>query len=256
MHLKWNLPKSSLDDSFRNYENYSSLTELSVLAMLDTNFMVEIEMEDFNKYRTVEDLVHLVTRSETINSGMSLFKFCNVGITGLAAAVPQRVINNYEYDLYFSKEDIKEIVDKIGVKERRFADINTCSSDLCFAAAEKLIKDMNINREEIDLLVFISQTPDYRMPATSVLLQERLGLPTSTIAFDINLGCSAFLFGLTVVYSMITAGIARKALLLDGETRSKVYSQKDRKTGFLFGDAGVAALIEPDVKIWLRLVLT
>lgn len=179
---------------------------------------------------------------------MSLFKFCNVGITGLAAAVPQRVINNYEYDLYFSKEDIKEIVDKIGVKERRFADINTCSSDLCYAAAEKLIKDMNINREEIDLLVFISQTPDYRMPATSVLLQERLGLPTSTIAFDINLGCSAFLFGLTVVYSMITAGIARKALLLDGETRSKVYSQKDRKTGFLFGDAGVAALIEPHSK--------
>lgn len=175
---------------------------------------------------------------------MGLSSFNNVGISGIAAAVPRHVINNYEYDLYFNKEDIKEVVEKIGVKERRFADENTCSSDLCFAAAEKLIAGMKVNRDEIDLLIFISQTPDYRMPATSVLLQERLKLPTSTIAFDINLGCSAFLYGLTIAYSMITAGVAKKAMILDGETRSKAYSLKDRKTGFLFGDGGVAALIE------------
>ena len=162
----------------------------------------------------------------------------------MAAAVPKHVINNYEHDLYFKKEDIKEIIEKIGVQERRFADEKTCSSDLCFAAAEKLIVEMNINREEIDLLIFISQTPDYRMPATSILLQERLKLSVSTIAFDINLGCSAFLYGLTIAFSMISSGGIRKALVLDGETRSKVYSQKDRKTGFLFGDAGAAALIE------------
>lgn len=179
---------------------------------------------------------------------MGLLSFNNVGITGMAAAVPKQVINNYEHDLYFKKEDIKEVVDKIGVKERRIADENTCSSDLCFAAAEKLITGMNINREEIDLLIFISQTPDYRMPATSIILQERLKLPGSTIAFDINLGCSAFLYGLTLAYSMITAGVVKKALILDGETRSKVYSPKDRKTGFLFGDAGVAALAEGDEK--------
>jgi 3-oxoacyl-[acyl-carrier-protein] synthase-3 len=175
---------------------------------------------------------------------MGLLSFENVGISGMAGAVPKHVIVNSEHDLYFKKEDIAEIIEKIGVKQRRFADENTCSSDLCFAAAEKLLTDMKVNREEIDLLIFISQTPDYRMPATSVLLQQRLGLPTSTITFDISLGCSAFLYGLTVVYSMITSGNVRKALLLDGETRSKVYSQKDRKTGFLFGDAGVAALIE------------
>jgi 3-oxoacyl-[acyl-carrier-protein] synthase-3 len=175
---------------------------------------------------------------------MGLLSFKNVGISGMAAAVPIQVINNYKHDLYFNKEDIKEIIEKIGVKERRFADEKTCSSDLCFAAAEKLIAEMSINRDEIDLLIFISQTPDYRMPATSVLLQERLKLPTTTIAFDVNLGCSAFLYGLTIAYSMITAGVVRRALILDGETRSKVYSLKDRKTGFLFGDGGVAALIE------------
>ncbi|RXE63524.1 ketoacyl-ACP synthase III, partial [Muribaculaceae bacterium Isolate-001 (NCI)] len=123
---------------------------------------------------------------------------------------------------------------------------HTCSSDLCFAAASKLIADNNIDRSDIDLLIFISQTPDYRMPATSVLLQDRLGLPSSTVAFDINLGCSAFLYGLSVAYSMLSSGNFKKALILDGETRSKVYSPKDRRTAFLFGDGGVAALVERD----------
>lgn len=175
---------------------------------------------------------------------MGLLQFNDVGISGLAAAVPRKVINNYDPNLYFSEKEVKEVVEKIGVKERRFVDQSTCSSDLCFAAAEKLISEMGLNREEIDLLIFISQTPDYRMPATSILLQERLKLPTSTIAFDINLGCSAFLYGLTIAFSMLCNGGFRKALILDGETRSKVYSLKDRKTGFLFGDGGVAALVE------------
>jgi 3-oxoacyl-[acyl-carrier-protein] synthase III len=179
---------------------------------------------------------------------MGLLSFNNIGMMGLAAAVPRQVINNYQHDLYFKKEDIKDIIDKIGVKERRFADEITCSSDLCLAAAENVISGMKLNREEIDLLIFISQTPDYRMPATSVLLQERLKLPTSTITFDINLGCSAFLYGLIIAYSLISAGGIRKALILDGETRSKAYSQKDRKTAFLFGDAGVAAIIESGEK--------
>jgi 3-oxoacyl-[acyl-carrier-protein] synthase-3 len=107
---------------------------------------------------------------------MAFLEYYGVGISALSAAVPRTVINNYEYTQYFPKEQVKEVVDKVGIYERRFADENTCSSDLCFVAAEKLIADNNINREEIDLLVFLSQTPDYRMPATSILLQDRLGL--------------------------------------------------------------------------------
>ncbi len=175
---------------------------------------------------------------------MAVLEYSNVGITAMAACVPKKIINNYEYTEHFDKEDVKKVVDKVGIYERRFADKNTCSSDLCYEAAKKLIDDNHIDTDEIDLLIFISQTPDYRMPATSILLQERLGLKQSTIAFDINLGCSAFLYGLSVVYSMMENKGIRKALLLDGETRSKVYSPKDRKTAFLFGDAGVAALIE------------
>ena len=175
---------------------------------------------------------------------MALLRFSDTGVTGLAAAIPKTVIDNYEYTQYFPADQVREVVDKVGIRERRFTDEKTCSSDLCFAAAEKLIDEMDIDRNEIDLLIFVSQTPDYRMPATSLLLQDRLRLQKNTIAFDINLGCSGFIYGLAVVYSFMQQQGIRKALLLDGETRSKVYSPKDRKTAFLFGDGGVAALIE------------
>jgi 3-oxoacyl-[acyl-carrier-protein] synthase-3 len=180
---------------------------------------------------------------------MAIIKFNNVGISALSACVPKRVIDNYHYDLdLWPEEEVKKVVDKVGVVERRFADDNTCASDLCFAAAEKLIADNNIDRSEIDLVVFLSQTPDYRMPATSILLQDRLGLSMSTMAFDISLGCSGFINALCIVYAMMQNQGFRKALLLDGETRSKVYSRKDRREAFIFGDAGVAALVERDEK--------
>lgn len=180
---------------------------------------------------------------------MAIISFSNVGITAMAACVPKKVINNYKYDLdLWPEEDVKKVVDKVGVFERRFADEKTCSSDLCLAAAEKLIADNNIDRNEIDLVVFLSQTPDYRMPATSILLQDRLKLPMSTMAFDISLGCSGFINALSIVYALMENKGFRKALLLDGETRSKVYSRKDRREAFIFGDAGVAALVERDGK--------
>lgn len=179
---------------------------------------------------------------------MAFLTYEGIGVTAMAAAVPRKVINNYEYTEYFPADQVKEVVDKVGIFERRFADENTCSSDLCYAAAEKLIADNGINRSEIDLLVFISQTPDYRMPATSITLQHRLGLSNSCIAFDINLGCSAFMYGLSVVYGMMQGRHIRKALILDGETRSKVYSPKDRRSAFIFGDGGIAALVECDKK--------
>lgn len=177
---------------------------------------------------------------------MAILHFKDVGISAMAACVPHTIIDNYKYTQYFPEEEVRKVVDKVGIYERRFADSDVCSSDLCFAAAEKLLIDNNIDRDEIDLLVFLSQTPDYRMPATSIILQERLKLRNSVIAFDINLGCSGFLYGLSIVYSFMQQQGLRKALFLDGETRSKVYSPKDRRSAFLFGDAGVAALIERD----------
>lgn len=179
---------------------------------------------------------------------MAFMEFKGIGITAMAGAVPSHIIENLKYTEFFPEDQVKEVVEKIGVYERRFADEQTCSSDLCFAAAQKLFIDNNINRDEIDLLVFVSQTPDYRMPATSVTLQHRLGLSNNCIAFDVNLGCSAFIYAMSIVYSMIQGGNIRKALILDGETRSKVYGPRDRRSAFIFGDAGVAALVEKDEK--------
>lgn len=180
---------------------------------------------------------------------MALLSFNKTGITAIAACVPSRIIDNYKYGLdIWSEEEVRKVVDKVGVFERRFVDSHTCASDLCFFAAEKLLSDNKIDKNEVDLLVFLSQTPDYRMPATSILLQDRLGLPKTTMAFDISLGCSGFINALCIVYSMMQNTGFHKALLLDGETRSKVYSRKDRREAFIFGDAGVAALIEREDK--------
>ena len=179
---------------------------------------------------------------------MALLTYSNIGIAGIAACVPKQTIDNYHYTQYFPEDVVRKVVDKIGIYERRFADEHTCASDLCFAAAERLIADLQVDKNEIDVLIFISQTPDYRMPATAFLLQERLGLPKTTMAFDLSLGCSAFLYGLSVGYSLLQQPHIRKVLLLDGETRSKVYSPKDRKTAFLFGDAGAAILLEKGEK--------
>lgn len=187
---------------------------------------------------------------------MALISFDGVGVSAMAGCVPRQVIRNYDYTDYFPADQVKEVVDKVGVFERRFADKDTCSSDLCYAAAEQLIKDNDIHREDIDLLVFLSQTPDYRMPATSIILQHRLGLPNHCVAFDIQLGCAGFSYALSVVYGMMQGGNFHKALILDGETRSKVYSPKDRRSAFIFGDGGIAALVERDErfgKSWFSL---
>ncbi len=175
---------------------------------------------------------------------MALLCFNGVGIRAMSACVPKNKVNNITQTQYFSPEAVSAVVDKTGVKERRVAQREICSSDLCFEAAEKLISDNDIDKEEINAIIFISQTPDYRMPATSIILQHRLGLPVETIAFDVNLGCTGFVHGLYIAYSMLQNDKINKVLLLNGETRSRVYSPKDRSVAFLFGDAGSATLIE------------
>ncbi len=175
---------------------------------------------------------------------MAFFVHEGVAIKALTAAVPKQVFDNLSDNPHFSQEDAQAIVEKTGIYQRRVAEDGVCASDLCFAAAQQLLDENGVDRGEIDLLIFISQTPDYRMPATSIILQHRLGLPKSCAAFDVNLGCSGFVVGLNLAFAMAKQESIRKVLLLNGETRTRAYSQKDRKTGFLFGDAGSACLIE------------
>lgn len=180
---------------------------------------------------------------------MAFLQFNDIGVSAISACVPKHVVDNYHYGLdILTEEEVKSIVNKIGIQKRRFAEEGVCASDLCYAAAERLIEDNGIRRDEIDLLVFVSHSADYHMPATAITLQHRLRLSSTTIAFDLSFGCSGFLNGLSIVYSLMERQNLRKGLLMVGETCSRVFSQKDRGTAFLFGDGGAAALIERDPK--------
>ncbi len=175
---------------------------------------------------------------------MALLSFKGLGISAIAACVPSHKVINREVTEYFSSEVVSSIVDGTKVYERRQVESNICASDLAVAAAERLFLDNNIDKDDIDALIFVSQTPDYRMPATAFLIQKRLGLSEHVFAFDINLACAGFVQGLCLSYSLLSNNGISKVLLLNGETRTRVYSKKDRRGAFLFGDAAGAAIIE------------
>ena len=175
---------------------------------------------------------------------MAFLEFNRIGITGVSASVPKQKIVNAEFTGFFTAKEVQSAIRNTGIAERRLADKKTCASDLCYAAAGALIKTMSIDRNEIDVLIFVSQTPDYRLPATGIILQDRLGLAKTTAAFDITLGSSGYVYGLALAYSFAQQESIRKVLLLDGETRTKVYSFKDKVAGLLFGDGGSATIVE------------
>lgn len=181
---------------------------------------------------------------------MAYLTIQNVTIKGVATAVPKRVVENSENEL-FDAEELSRFFDHVGIKRRRCVEEGMTTSDLCFAAAEKLIGDLNWNREEIDGLIFVTQTPDYRNPATSCILQDRLGLSNQCLAFDISLGCSGYVYGLSVAANMLSTGNMRKLLLLVGDTTSLTSSPLDKSRVLLFGDAGTATALEynPDAPI-------
>lgn len=177
---------------------------------------------------------------------MAVFQYKGIAVKGILAAVPKKSFDNLTEAEFFSEKERRAIVKMTGIASRRVADERICASDLCFAATDNLLKEMKLDRKEIDVLIFISQTPDFRLPATGIILQDRLGLSKACVAFDINLGCSGFVYGLNIAYSFAQQPTIRKVLLLNGETRTKVYSFKDKSTGLLFGDAGSVCLIEKD----------
>jgi len=170
-----------------------------------------------------------------------LVKFSGIGIKALSTTVPRNRVKTIEQTKYFSKKRLKDFVDTTGVEERRVADDNICSSDLCYEAAVNLLK----TPVDISVLIFISQTPDYRVPGTSIILQDRLGLSKGTIAFDVNMTCSSYIYGLFLAYSLAGVG---NVLLLVGETMTKITSPSDPATGLLLGDGGSATLITKDDK--------
>lgn len=169
----------------------------------------------------------------------------NTKVCGISACVPKNKESNYDYELTSEKER-KMFVKTTGIETRRIAEKGVTTSDLCFEAAEKLIEELRWKKEEIDALVFVSQSADYVLPATSIILQERLGLPTTTMAYDVNLGCSGYIYGMSQLSALISTGGIKKALLLVGDVSSATASKRDKSTYLLFGDAGTATALAYD----------
>jgi 3-oxoacyl-[acyl-carrier-protein] synthase-3 len=174
---------------------------------------------------------------------MATFSINNIAIKGISCCVPKNTEYNRDLSL-LSKEEIEKFIDATGVEERRIVPQEICTSDLCCEAAEKLIKDLKWNKEEIEILVFVTQTADYILPVSATILQDRLGLSTNCISFDVPLGCSGYVYGMSIIASMMKAAGIKKGILLAGDTISKIISKTDKSTLPLFGDAGSATALE------------
>ena len=173
---------------------------------------------------------------------MALATLTGVRVAGIASAVPKQIVSNSDYT-GVPAEQLERIIKYTGIQYRRWAPKPLCCSDLCHAAAEKLLLELGWNPEDISVLVFLTQTPDYPLPATAQLLQQRLGLSPSCLAFDVNLGCSAYTYGLFTVGSMLQAGRLKRGLVLAGDV-SKMHGDSDPASAMLFGHGGSATAME------------
>jgi len=173
---------------------------------------------------------------------MAFLKIENVKMSGLSACVPQNVEENSGY-LLFDDKAYRDFVATTGIERRRITKDGACFSDLCVVAAERLIADLKWSKEEISFLLVVTQSQDYILPATSIIIQDRLGLPKDCYALDISLGCSGYVYGMSVITSLLSSHKKGKGLLLAGETIGW-HSYSDKSVYPLFGEAGTVTAFE------------
>ena len=162
----------------------------------------------------------------------------------IAIHLPEAIEDNTQLAIEFPQWNMDLIYKKTGIRARHIAAAEQCASDLGVAAAEKLFTRFSLDRRSIDFLLFCTQTPDYPLPTTACLIQDRLGLPTSIGALDFNLGCSGFVYGLSLADGLIRSGAARRVLLITAETYSKYIDAADRSLRTIFGDGAAATIVD------------
>ncbi len=167
----------------------------------------------------------------------------HVNVAGLSGAVPKQAESNWDLP-HFSEAEKKLFIKTTGVETRRVAPKGLTTSDLCFEATEALLNKLQWEKEEVEVLIFLSQSRDYYLPSTSTILQDRLKLSEGCITFDIGLGCSGFVYGLSVISSLMQSGQLKKGLLMVGDVSSATCASTDKSTYPLFGDAGCVCALE------------
>ena len=167
-------------------------------------------------------------------------------IKALSYYLPKRNVTNEELVKEFPEWSVEKVALKVGVESRHIATENETAGDLAEKAARKLFDEYNISPKDIDFVMLCTQSPDYFLPSTACILQDRLGIPTSVGAFDYNLGCSGCIYGMAVAKGLIATGIAKNVLLLTAETYNKYLHPHDKSNRSIFGDGAAACLISTD----------
>lgn len=167
-------------------------------------------------------------------------------IKGISYYLPEKIQTNEDLVKEFPEWTVEKVASKIGVSERHIAAKNETSADMAVKAGEKLFKEYNINPEEIDFVMLCTQSPDYFLPTSACIIQDKLRVPIRSGALDFNLGCSGFVYGLGIAKGLIVAGIAKNVLLLTAETYSKFLHPKDKGNRTIFGDGAAATLISTE----------
>lgn len=169
----------------------------------------------------------------------------NVAFRGVTGTVPNRPVKTSDLSI-FTLEEAQTFDETVGIKNRYWAEDGVCASDLCADAAERLMSGLEWEKSSIDVLLFVSVTPDYKTPPTSSILQERLGLPNSTFVLDVPMGCCGCMYGINIAGNLLRAGTAKRALILVGDTAARMGSVHDKSRLPLFGDSGTAMALEYD----------
>lgn len=164
-------------------------------------------------------------------------------IKGISYYLPERILTNEELVKEFPEWSVEKVAKKVGVMSRHIAGDNETAGDLAVKAAQRLFKEYNIQPSEIDFILLCTQSPDYHLPSTACLIQDKLGIPTSAGALDYDLGCSGCVYGLALAKGLISAGIAKNVLLLTAETYSKYLHPSDKSNRSIFGDGAAACLV-------------
>lgn len=167
-----------------------------------------------------------------------------VRIAGVVSSAPAKSFDNVADTGQFDRDEVRKVVAMAGVARRRVSSPEQCSSDLCIAAARRLLAELSWSPSSIEGLVFVTQTPDYHLPSTASVVHRDLELSDGCAAFDVGLGCSGYPYGLWLGHMMVACGGLGRVLVLHGETPTKFTHETDRATWLLFGDAGSATALE------------
>lgn len=167
-----------------------------------------------------------------------------VRIAGVVSSAPSKSFDNVADTGQFDRDEVRKVVGMAGISRRRVSGPDQCSSDLCIAAARKLLSDLRWEPASVGGLVFVTQTPDYYLPSTASVVHRELELQDGCAAFDVGLGCSGYPYGLWIGHMMAACGGVERVLVLHGETPTKFTHESDRGTWLLFGDAGSATALE------------